>query len=385
MNDKNADIIIAGSGLAGLTLALNLADRPYFDRFRILLIDRDEKQKNDRTWCFWADQNERLPPVIFHQWQHARFYAPDTVLDLQMAPYRYYMVRGIDFYRFALEKLQSKANFTRVLTEIDKIEPETGRVHTRAGIFQAPLVFNSALQNSLNSGDGYTRLLQHFKGWLIETGEDRFDPDAMTFMDYRVSQEQDTRFVYVLPVGARTALVEYTVFSDALLPKEEYEREIEHYIRHDLGIPTYRILEKEFGVIPMTDRRVHAREHRVIHIGTAGGFVKGSSGYAFLRTQRKIRAFVEQWERSGNPNAALFASPWRFRFYDSVMLRVLRDRLFPGAGFFTRLFVKLPASLVFRFLDEDSTFAEDIRLLGAPPVRPFLKAAFRQIPALFRI
>jgi hypothetical protein len=49
------------------------------------------------------------------------------------------------------------------------------------------------------------------------------------------------------------------------------------------------------------------------------------------------------------------------------------------------LFSKLPATLVFRFLDEDSTFAEDLRLLSAPPTLPFTRAAFLQIPAFHQI
>ncbi|NDA64318.1 MAG: lycopene cyclase, partial [Chitinophagia bacterium] len=52
-------------------------------------------------------------------------------------------------------------------------------------------------------------LLQHFKGWMIETSEDCFDPDKATFMDFRVSQQSGTTFVYVLPVTNRRALVEY--------------------------------------------------------------------------------------------------------------------------------------------------------------------------------
>jgi hypothetical protein len=53
----------------------------------------------------------------------------------------------------------------------------------------------------------------------------------------------------------------------------------------------------------------------------------------------------------------------------------------PGSRFFTLLFNKLPATLVFSFLDEDTTFAEDVRLLSAPPTLPFTYAAFLQMPA----
>jgi lycopene beta-cyclase len=95
--------------------------------------------------------------------------------------------------------------------------------------------------------------------------------------------------------------------------------------------------------------------------------------------------FLNGWVSSGAPDESLLRSKWRYRFYDSVLLRVLNNGLVPGSRFFTMLFSKLPATLVFRFLDEDSTFAEDLRLLSAPPTLPFTRAAFLQIPAFHQI
>ena len=118
---------------------------------------------------------------------------------------------------------------------------------------------------------------------------------------------------------------------------------------------------------------------------TAGGFVKASSGYAFKRTQRKIRALVDVWEKNGIPDPAVLRSSWRYRFYDSVMLRVLRENAVSGEAFFSGLFRKLPADLVFRFLDEDTTFADDVQLLSAPPTWPFLKTALKQIPVFHEL
>jgi lycopene beta-cyclase len=181
-------------------------------------------------------------------------------------------------------------------------------------------------------------------------------------------------------------LVEFTVFSPALCEADEYDAELNHYVRDFLKIKEFRVLETEFGVIPMSDFPLSPiAEGRVVNIGTAGGFVKASSGYAFKRTQRKLRLFAAHWEKTGAPHPALLRSKWRYRFYDSVMLRVLRENAVSGKDFFTGLFQKLPAPLVFRFLDEDSTFADDIQLLSAPPTWPFFKKALRQMPVLSKI
>lgn len=402
MLTKNFDIIIAGAGLSGLTLALELARRPFFQGQKILLIDRDTKEKNDRTWCFWATDEEVLPPVIHKTWNYCRFFGPKSEIPMSIAPYKYHMVRGIDFYRWAAAELSGHPNFTRLTAQIKSIDAETGCVSTDQGNFISDLIFNSALttlpllpdaselyqhpplsiqQEKIQDKNAYTWMLQHFKGWIIETPEPVFDPETVTFMDYRIEQHGDTRFVYVLPLSPNRALVEFTVFSPALCQKEEYDKSLRHYITTQLNIHDFKIVEEEFGVIPMTDYPLpSSTTGKIQHMGTVGGFVKASSGYAFKRTQQKIRAFVEDWENNGVPNLAAVRSPRAFRIFDSIMLRVLNDRLFPGHLFFQRLFQRLEAPVVFRFLDEDATFAEIIRLLRTQPTVPFLKAALRQMP-----
>lgn len=403
---RSPDIILAGGGLAGLTLALELARQPFFEHYKILLLDRDDKEKNDRTWCFWATGEEPLPPVTFQTWAQCRFFSDHVETTLDITPYRYHMVRGLDFYRWAKQQLALYPNVRRLRANIDHINAQTGCVHTDQGEFIAGRIFNSAFtqrpllpvasaqypyppfttnETGQETASRYVHLLQHFQGWIIETPAPAFDTNAMTFMDYRLEQHDQTRFVYVLPLSTTRALVEFTVFSPALCPPEEYDVELYAYIQNQLKINNFAIVEREFGVIPMTDQPFPHTEGRVTNIGTAGGFVKASSGYAFLRTQRRLRAFVQAWVRTGQPDPALLRSAWRYRFFDSVMLRVLRDGRVMGKDFFTRLFTRLPAPLVFRFLDEETSIAETLRLLAVPPTWPFLKMAIRQVSLYFKM
>jgi len=407
MTDTRWDIILAGSGLSGLTLALECAKRPFFRDKKILLLDRDEKTKNDRTWCFWAADDEPLPPVVFRSWDKCLFFGKQVESSLDIAPYRYHMIRGLDFYRWALSELAKSPNISRITASISRIEASAGIVRTDKGDFAGEWIFNSALTDAAIlpeasasypdppfsvAGRGaaipgiFTRMLQHFKGWLIETPRPAFDPAVMTFMDYRPDQKGETRFAYVLPFSETRALVEFTVFSPALCAPEEYDAELDQYLRKHLRISDFRVEETEFGVIPMTDYPFpRAKEGRVIRIGTAGGFVKASSGYAFRRTQRKLRLLADAWERTGAPDPRVLRSGWRYRFYDSVMLRVLLDNAVSGRDFFSGLFGKLPPQLVFRFLDEDSSILDDIQLLSAPPTWPFFKTALKRIPVFFDI
>ncbi|MEO6037793.1 MAG: lycopene cyclase family protein, partial [Saprospiraceae bacterium] len=393
---RNPDILLAGGGLSGLTMAIELARQPFFENQRILLLDREEKANNDRTWCFWATTEEPLPPVIFQSWDQCKFYGAQLETTLAIAPFRYHMVRGLDFYRWAKQELAGYPNVRRLTTNILSIDAATGMVRTENGDFTAGRIFNSAFtqrallpdashlypqppftspaRGTKTAGDPYVHLLQHFQGWILETPTPAFDPHAMTFMDYRLEQHGQTRFVYVLPFSETRALVEFTVFSEHLCPAEAYDQALQDYIRNQLKINDFKIVEREFGVIPMTDQPFSTTQGRVTNIGTAGGFVKASSGYAFLRTQRRLRAFVADWVRRGQPDPALLRSARRYRFFDSVMLRVLQNGQVTGKDFFTGLFRQLPAPLVFRFLDEDAGFLETLRLLSAPPTLPFLRA-----------
>ncbi|MBL7776431.1 MAG: hypothetical protein JNK89_10550 [Saprospiraceae bacterium] len=396
------DNIIAGAGLAGLTAAAAMAGRPFFQQKRILLIDRDDKQKNDRTWCFWASDAAELPPVIHRSWDHCNFFAPGFEKKMAIAPYRYHLVRGIDFYRWASAQIALSPNIQWKTASIQQMNAASGWVQTDAGDFQAGVILNSAFlapglmpaypslpfslgQDIARRKKAGIALLQHFKGWMIETATPAFDPGAMTFMDFRLEQRGETRFVYVLPFSNNQALVEFTVFSPALLPALEYDGELKQYIQTKLQIRDFQIRETEFGVIPMSNFPFpHRQQGKTIHSGPAGGFVKASSGYAFKRTQEKIAAFITDWENRGQPDARVLPSPGLFRAFDHIFLQVLKNNNALGGRIFTRLFQRLPPDLVLRFLDEGSTFVENLRLVSAPPTGPFLRAFFQQLPRLLR-
>lgn len=397
------DVVIAGAGLAGLTLARLLALDPVLRSKRVLIIDRDDKNANDRTWCFWARDDENMPAVATFTWDACKFYAPGFERRLDIAPYRYHMVRASDFYQWSKQQIATNPNHTWLKAGILNIDAPNGTVSTDAGIFTAGVVFNSALvksplipenpffeqpfsnaRHSVQQGsDNHILLLQHFKGWLVETEKPVFDPTCVTFMDFRMDQNGATRFVYVLPFSATRALVEYTIFSPHLLQEKEYEEALKNYFTHFLNVEKYTVEETEFGIIPMTDAAFPAvSDGRVINIGTAGGFVKGSSGYAFKRTQRKLQLLVDDWAKNDVPNPALLASAPHFRFFDSVLLKVLQQKGDLGGEVFKRMFRALPATTVFRFLDEDSTLPENLRIMATAPTGVFTLAAIKQFGRL---
>ena len=69
----------------------------------------------------------------------------------------------------------------------------------------------------------------------------------------------------------------------------------------------------------------------------------------------------------------------RFQFYDDVFLRVLREKEVPAFYLFNCMFRKLPAYLPLKFLSEETSLAEDLKILRVFPTMVFMKAAIREL------
>jgi lycopene beta-cyclase len=262
MDVVHADYVIAGAGAAGLHLARAILCEPALRDKSLLLLDRAPKTVNDRTWCFWERGENVLEAIVHRTWAKLGVHAEGFSTVFDAAPYAYKMLRGIDFYQHMGALLAVDPRVTQLYGQITDIVQGDGgaTVQLDGRCFSGEFVFNS-LPPPLPDDPRYHNLLQHFLGWVIETEDDRFDPAVATLMDFRLAQHDDTRFVYVLPLDKRRALVEFTVFSGALLPRADYARELRAYIEHTLHIDEFRIEHDEFGVIPMSDAPV-ARSSR---------------------------------------------------------------------------------------------------------------------------
>lgn len=388
------DIVIAGGGMAGLSLAWHLSQSPLRDK-KILLIDREPKNRNDRTWGFWERGAGPFESVLCRKWNSVWFYGAGGFSEkLALGPYQYKLLRGIDFYRHIRQELETLPSFSFRYSPILSLtsDERCATVVTGEGTVTADWCFDSTFQleairglNGPRTGGGSQQLLQHFKGWVIRTAEPAFDPQTPVMMDFRIPQHDECRFVYVLPFSATEALVEFTLFTEDLLDERAYREGLASYIRDFSGIQDFEILEEEYGVIPMTDETTQERPSpRLIRIGTAGGYTRASTGYTFTRTQRRLQKLVAnlQYKWDESPTTGLPAPiPLRFRFYDQVFLNVFLRKRHPAAPVFTDLYRKNPAERIFRFLDEETGFREDLQVLYSVAVWPFTRAA---ISVLFR-
>jgi lycopene beta-cyclase len=371
------DYLIAGGGCAGLSLAYTLAHSP-LSTATMLVVDQLAKDRNDRTWCFWAKPGFPFTDIACQSWSALEVIDPRRARRFDLGDQRYWMVRGIDYYNAVRAQLSAFPNIRFLQARISQITDGEGQALVKAGdqAFTAGWVFDSTFKPGELHPDPlrYHALKQHFKGWEIESAEPAFDPGAVTLFDFRTAQNGAMTFLYILPLSTRRALIEYTLFSAKVLTQKEYAQELERYITQTLGIHQYRLLTEENGVIPMTDQPFTRRAgQRILNIGTKGGLVKASSGYAFKRIQADSRAIVDSLVASGVP-FNIPTSPARYRLYDRIMLQLMTRRGGEMASIFMMLFEHNPIDRVFRFLDEEATLMDDLRLMSTLPLAPFTSA-----------
>ncbi len=345
----------------------------------ILLIDENAKKTNDRTWCFWDDKG-LYDEVASAKWNAAWFKNEHFENQLNLKPYQYKMVKGLDFYNRVFELISKEENISFLNQKVIDFQ-ELGNhcvVKTNSESFTCNQIFNSIFNSvPVKNQTKYPFLHQHFIGWFIKSKEPVFNPDCATFMDFSVEQKGNTRFMYVLPTSKTEALLEYTLFSKDLLSVAAYENEIKNYIQK-LGITEYEIIEKEQGNIPMTCYPFWQHNSKnILNIGSAGGWTKASTGYTFKNTTKKSKALVQFL--SEEKNLTKFHKADKFWFYDLLLLDILDQKNHLGSSIFSAMFKKGNATIIFKFLDEETSFWEDLQVIWKCPKGLFVKALSSRI------
>ncbi|GAA4276589.1 lycopene cyclase family protein [Aquimarina mytili] len=367
-------------GASGLMLAYQMVLDSFFDQKQILLIDKEVKNQNDRTWCFWEEDNGAWDHIVTKKWNHIYFGSDDFSKQIKITPYQYKMIKGEDFYELLLRVLKEKTNITIAHESVVSLKDEgdIAQVKTSQGVYFGDKVFNSIIFSSAYKDQSkFPVLNQHFVGWFVKTNQNFFDTDVATFMDFKVAQKGNTRFMYVLPISATEALFEYTLFSEEMLVEQEYEDEIIKYLKAK-GITEYTITEKEKGCIPMTCYEFRKNSSKnVLYMGTAGGWTKPSTGYTFQISNQKVKKLVQYLKK--NQDLSRFEKRTKFWYYDLLFLDVLYKDNGLGSTLFSRLFKKNDSTKILKFLDEKTTVLEDLKITTSLPKKPFLSALWKRI------
>ena len=369
------DYIICGGGASGLLLSNAFISDKFFNDKKILIIERESKTTNDKTFGFWNDKESVLDEMVFKEWEFAEFKDSNSYNTFLLNPYKYKMIKSSQFYSHIGNKILKAANFKYLNSNINEIDEINNIVKTDDGEFSSSIIFSS-IYNEVNFKK-YPLLKQHFIGWTIETKSETFDDNKITFMDFSVDQKDEIRFMYILPFSKNKALVEYTLFSKELISDNEYEKEIKSYLKEN-NIQGYTIKEKEKGMIPMTCYPFFENNtDTYFQIGTAGGWSKPSTGYTIKNSIKKIDVVVESLKHNKPLSKIRFKN--RFWYYDLLFLDVLIASKGKGSQVFSDLFKNNDPIKIFKFLDENSSVVEELSIFLSVDIKTFVRSLLKRI------
>ncbi|MDT0691549.1 lycopene cyclase family protein [Salegentibacter sp. F188] len=370
--------VIVGGGLAGLQLAHKLSKEVFFKGKKIAIIDPSEKNENDKTWCFWEKGQGQWDKIVSKTWTSTNFLSAEQDLKLDLSPYKYKRIKSLDFYNFIKKELSTISDIIFIEDEISRIDPVTMQAIGEKDNYSATHFFDSRIPSSYDKDEKYTKIYQQFKGWYIETENCQFDPSSFTMMDYRLRHNNSTSFTYILPETKKKALVEFTFFTPFIAEDHVYDEMLKQYLSEVIEIKDYKIISVESGFIPMTDfpfEEINRKE--ITKIGTGGGWVKPSTGYSFKSTEKKVDKIVDNIKRGLPPGKDLINK--KFRRYDAIFLDVLARHNEKGDSIFSKLYAKNSMENIFKYLDEETSLSEEMKIMFSLFGMEFIASFFRKI------
>lgn len=378
------DIVIAGGGLSGLALAVELA-QPQFSHLRILLVEQRTAYRRDRTWSFWSDGSHRyvhLERAAWTRWRVAHN-GSDAVCSGSTA------YRTIDADTFYADALAQIAACTHIEVRLGSTVASVAgvcmdrpcRVQLGGGeMLQTDLLIDA---RPTACGTEPARMAQHFLGWEIETDTDLFDPSTLDLMDFRPALD-GLHFFYVLPYGPRRALVETTWISPPGL-HHDYTAQLERYIALRWGAIAYRKVYEERGSLGLDPLAPGASHGRIVKVGRAAGTLRPSTGFAFLETLAHCAQLAQQIGECRFPligqeplrSLQPFRRPVADRWMDSLFQRFL-EADWPGApSLFLAMFRHASPDRLIRFLSGQATWRDRIAVVASMPKLRCLQALVR--------
>jgi len=353
---KDADILIAGGGLSALMLAYYL--KKFMPDFRVKIFEKRPRYSQDKHWSFWLDKREAFdfPLLISHrfsQWSVTGAMHINKMCHSQH--FEYCVIRSEDFYAHMTDQLSEYVDFG-----VECVGVTSKTIETNTGTYHAPMVINAMPPESTAP-----ELYQQFHGWVIETPEPVFDTQSATLMDFSIAQPQGAcGFMYVLPFSPQRALIEPTALTKERLPALWFSQALKHYLAKK-NITQHRIVEEEQGCLPLFSPSFFPDAGDGFAIGIRAGWIRPSTGYAFLNTLRQAKMLAQYIANHHvlpkQPSSAFSkTSGWM----DGVFLRVMQQSPKILPDIFTRWFESVPCDQLVRFLQDQGSLLDALAVIS---------------------
>ncbi len=361
------DYVFIGMGASNGLMLLEFIKRGFHQTKRIAIIEKAQKNTNDKTYCFWSSPDasivKDLSSIISYQYQFVQTNAT-KVQSIQDQPY--YCIKSIDFYNLVQSTIASHS-IDVFEAQVDTVNPQLDHINIAfdSKVIKGAIVFDSRPPQFTTEANNKSYLLQSFFGYHIRLKEAVLNTDTFQMMNFDVDQSNYTQFVYNLPYAPNECLVELTRFGVDTIDVDYAKKILDDKISTQFG--AYEIIAEEEGCIPMTVLKHPAStDDRIIHMGARANLIKPTTGYGF----KKMYEFAASFEHS----SAAQSSKTRFLFYDHLLLIILIRWPNLGKKIFTALFQKNSIQAIFSFLEEKSRVSAEIKIFASLPILPFLRA-----------
>jgi lycopene beta-cyclase len=199
-----------------------------------------------------------------------------------------------------------------------------------------------------------------------------------TVMDATVAQLDGYRFLYVLPTGPGTMLIEDTRYSDGpALDRAALEGDIAAYALAQ-GWQVAEIVREEVGVLPIAlagDIAAYWSDEKpgAADAGMRAALFHPTTGYSLPDAARTAELIAGLSLNTAAVRAAIIemsSKVWESRGFYRLLNRMLFRAAAPTQRYkVLERFYRLPAPLIERFYAGDATLADKLRILsGKPPV-----------------
>ena len=322
--DRQIDLAILGAGCAGLSLAARLAAAN--SSLRVVLVEPRDGYTEDRTWCGWRLQPHFFEDCNVAEWNHWQLSKDGQTLKRSSQSYPYEMLSASKVYDKALRTISGSRSITLMLgVQATKHREDEGEVEIELDNgkrLKARWVVDTRPRLAAIK---HPWLWQSFVGIVAQLRgpEADFERSLPLLMDFQSDAPGLIDFMYILPVGDRSYLFEYTRFSAHRAAAFELESRLQSWLaRHAAQAGnSWQELRRESGDLPMAKVEPPG-SRRIVLAGARGGSMRIATGYAFHNIQRWADECATTLLQDGKP-----IGPRKNGFLDwmdELFLRVLQ-------------------------------------------------------------
>jgi lycopene beta-cyclase len=371
---KHVDVAILGGGCAGLSLAREFAK--HHVKQSVVIIEPRTAYQDDRSWCFWAPVQHALTDWVSYSWPQWSFGQYKQRKQFRSHnDYRYQYIRSGDFYQKSLSVIQDCSTINLALgqaVQTVEVHNEGWRVITDSTPYIAQKVVDT--RPPPQSLIHQSTLIQSFLGVeiLLDQPADIDTTQVELMTDMRLLSGEFC-FTYLLPLSARHLLVEVTVFARTRPTQTDLQIELDKLL-HERGWAQAQIVRTEYGNLPMgLPHETPTSSPQPMRAGMAGGALRPSSGYGFLRIQRWAERCAKQYAENGTllPQTV---SGVLMQQMDQIFLHVLQKEPALTPVLFDNLLSQTEPDRFIRFMNDQASFRDCLHIVAHVPKIPFVKA-----------